>query len=626
MQLLLLPFVQGRVIDQAMINVTEYFGTLTMRHQEDVHEILETGHLIFDIDITKELDFVQRVEDKFFIQNVPLANGKKVDFFRSQILEVTKNPLGHSLQIVYDTFFQEKAKVESLLTALRRTLPLHHPSHQNYRNDSVPTPQLTRQKRQIPFLSLGLGVLNSVHLAVLDGAVAGLGSDVQRTMMRVNDLAKISAANAQSVIDLAKEQAKIIADVSSNSKITAATLLSISMLSAMQQGIRHLQTVSNGIQALLDFRLPLSYFDLDEVQRTFDKYVVHVQPQNLEPVNLSFLQLFQNHASFVLVEKEENGKKKLKVSVMVDLPLMGKYAPLTSVFSMEPTIVPINGSYWEFHAKGMLLAKPDGAMAEVGPDYLEKCQEVMGPMGRMCTTAPTLDEEKTCLTEIYVHSSNLTACHAHMKIMPPRIPYLKQRQDGSFLAFSPVQRHAHVDCPDSTYRSHHDSASLWGLQLITIRPGCRLRVGDFHGFVLEEPDIKPLRSFVIGENATQLLQMLQVNDQVLRQEQEDLASLVQENAHVLGQAEMTLSRVTALVNRPLHRATTQVLPFILMGISGVLLLMICSCIGYCCCKRRCKRRKLEAPPTPTKRKSKKGNVYTPTPALGIEHLMIDLDK
>ena len=165
-----------------------------------------------------------------------------------------------------------------------------------------------------------------------------------------------------------------------------------------------------------------------------------------------------------------------------------------------------------------------------------------------------------------------------------------------------------------------------GLQQVTIGPGCRLRVGDFHGFVLEEPDIKPLRSFIIGENATQLLQMLHVNDQVLRQDQEDLASLVQENAHVLGQAEMTLSRVTALVNRPLHRATTQVLPFILMGISGVLLLMICSCVGYCCCKRRCQRRKLEPPPKPTKRKSKKkGNNYTPA-ELGIEHLMIDLDK
>ena len=614
------------MITPSMINVTDYFGSLMMRHQEDIHEVLQTGHIVFEIDLTQELNFVQEIEDKFLTQNVLLRNGKKTDVFRSHILQVAQNPLGQTLQVVYDTFFQEKAKVESLLTALQRTLPRHHPGHQNYQNASVHPPQLTRHKRQLPFLSLGLGVLNSVHLAVLDGAVAGLGSDVQKTMMRVNDLSKISAANTEMVTTLLKEQEEMLETIASNSKIAAATLLSVSMLSAMEQGIRHLQTVSNGLQALLDFRLPLSYFDLDKVKKEFAKYVTHVQPQNLEPVNLSFLQLFQNPASFVLVRQGESEERELKISVMVDLPLMARYAPMTSVFSLEPTIIKLNGSYWTFHAKGLLLAKPDGAMAEVGADYLDDCHEVMGPMGRMCPSAPTLDEETTCLAEIYSHSNNLTACHAYLQILPSRIPHTYQRKDGSFVAYSPVQRHAHVDCPDTTYRSRHDSTSLLGLQQIVIDSGCRLRVGDFHGVVLKEPAIKPLRSFIIGENATELIQMLRINDEVLRQNQEDLANLMQENAHVLTKAELTLAKVTALVNRPLHRATTQILPFILMGISGILLLMIASCIGYCCCKRRCQRHKPEAPPKPTKRKPKsKKQKYSPA-ALGIEHLMIDLDK
>ena len=614
------------MISPNLINVTDYYGVVTMRHQEDVHEILETGHLVFEIDLTKELNFTQHIEDKFLTHDVAY-NGEVTDLFRTHILKVAQNPLGQSLQIVYDTFFQEKAKIETLLEALRRTLPQHHPKHPNYQRDSVQPPKLTRQKRQLPFLSLGLGVMNTIHLAVLDGVVAGLGEDVQKTMMRVDNLAKISAATAESVVTLLDEQKKIIETATHTSQTVAATLLSVSMLSAMQQAIRHLQTVANGIQALLDFRLPLSYFDLDEVKATFDKYVTLVRPQNLEPINLSFLQLFQNHASFVLVEKEEeDGVRRLVVSVMVDIPLMALDTPMTSVYSMEPTIVPINGSYWSFHADGLLLTKPDGAMAEVGREYLTDCHDIMGPMGRMCVSAPTLDEETTCLAEIYSRSTNLTACHPFMKIMPPGTPHINQRKDGSFLTYSPSQRHAHVDCPGEAYQSRHDSTSLFGLQQIVIGPGCRLRVGDFHGFVLDEPDIKPVGSFVIGENATQLLAMLNVNYQVLLQDQDDLAILAQENAHVLDQAELTLAKVTALVNRPLHRAATQVLPFILMGISGILILMILSCVTYCCCRRRCQRRKPGPPPKPTKRKPKaKGKQYTPA-ALGIEHLMIDLEK
>ena len=157
---------------------------------------------------------------------------------------------------------EERARTYSLLTSLERRLPKHHPGHPDFegnRDDAVYSRRPTRQKRWIPFLSLGLGVANAVHLAILDGLVGELDSDVQKTMMKVDELTKITTVNADHILQVVRSLERIENQIASTNKFTYAVSVGVSLIATMQTAIQHLKRVSSGLQCLMDHRLPMDY-------------------------------------------------------------------------------------------------------------------------------------------------------------------------------------------------------------------------------------------------------------------------------------------------------------------------------------------------------------------------------
>jgi len=588
-----------------LINVTDYAGSFQMYHEDDIHPVAAVGHIAFTIDLEQEMEYLNGLTDKFFTKD---ESGKNL--LNTLLTQTRPNPLQATINAIWRELDEERARTYGLLKSLERRLPKHHPAHPDSNGeDGDYSRRPTRQKRWIPFLSLGLGVFNAVHLAVLDGLVGKLDDDVQKTMMRVNELAKITSVNSDHIVQIAQSIDRMANQIGLTNKHIYAVSVGVALIATMQTAVQHLRRVSSGLESLMDHRLPMDYFDMKHVQKAFDDYKDYVSPQNLEPVNLSPLQLFQNKASFVLlIGPNSDGLNNMTISVLCEVALQTKHVGLMSVYRPEETIIRVNssGTLWNYRPKGMLLAGNSGSLAEVDDSYLDSCFETWGPQGRACPRAPSMGSGQTCLSAVYQQSSNLSVCHEEMTLMKEDQKYTVQLHDSSFLAWSPRDRQVHVDCTVGFDQAQHASHTLYGLQRIVIAPGCSLRAGDYRAHRIKEPVLAPVRSFIVGQDFDALLRMLDIDQRMYEHTYRDIMELSADNRHLLSAAELNLQKVQQLVQSPLHRTTSRFLPYLLFGVSVVVILVICTVLIYCCCKR-CRARRArwpQDPPFPPRREKK----------------------
>ena len=601
--LLLCHAANAAEIAHPLLNVTNYNGQFAMYHETDIHPVAVVGHIAFEIDLDKEMAYIKTLKAKFFDKNDTELN------LLDRLLKKTKpNPLTANIMSVYKELDEERARTYGYLKSLQRVLPKFHPANPDL-NENARTayaPKTTRQKRQIPFLSFGLGIANAVHLAILDGYVGQLDQDVQNTMLKVDSLAKITAVNAEQIVKIVHSLDNTQNEILVQNQYLYSVTVGVALISTMQTAIQHLKRVSAGLQCLLNHQLPMDYFDVNDVKQTFDEYVAFVSPQNLEPVSLSPLQLFQNKISFVLLVKGD-GMSNITLSVLGEIALQTKHVGLVSVYRPEETIIQVknSGTLWNYKPKGMLLAGTSGDLAEVDDSYLDTCLEAMGPQGKSCPRAPSIGSGTTCLSAIYQQASNLSVCHEEMNLMDKEQPYITQLRDLSFLAWNPRERQVHVDCSMGLEYAQHTSHTLSGLQRIVIAPGCSLRIGDYRAHRVKEPTLAPVKSFIIGEDFNALIRMLDLDEQIFQSTYDDIMEMSADNRHLLSTAELNLQKVQQLVQSPLHRTTSRFLPYMLFGVSSVVLLVIISVAIYCCRKKyRARRARLAYPPAPPRKKKK----------------------
>ena len=607
--LLLLPVAAiSAEITHPLLNVTDYAGSFSMYHEDDIHPVAVVGHIAFEIDLEEELAYLNGLTNEFFAN----STNDNPNLFDKLLRKTRPNPLQSTIMAIWKELDEERVRTYNLLTSLERRLPKHHPAHPDFDGERSGTyvRRPTRQKRWIPFLSLGLGVANAVHLAILDGFVGKLDHDVQKTMMKVDKLTKIASVNAEHIVKIAGEIQELENAISRTNKFTYATTVGVSLIATMQTAVQHLRRVSSGLQCLMNHQLPMEYFNMKQVEKSFDDYKDYVSPQNLEPVNLSPLQLFQNEASFVLViGAESNGLTNMTISVLCEVPLQTKHVGLVSVYRPEETIIQVNssGTLWNYRPRGMLLAGSSGSLAEVDDSYLDSCFETWGPQGRACPRAPSIGTGQTCLAAVYQQASNLSVCHEEMTLMKEDKDYIVQLHDSSFVSWSPRDRHVHIDCSVGFDQAQHTSHTLYGLQRIVIAPGCSLRVGDYRAHRIKEPALAPVRSFIVGHDFEALLRMLDLDERMYVHTYNDIMELSADNRHLLSAAELNLQKVQQLVQSPLHRTTSRFLPYLLFGVSSVVIIVICTILLYCCCKKWRERRARwpQDPPFPPPREKRK---------------------
>ena len=124
------------------LNLFPTKGSFTLHHQRNIHMEVMKGHLILSLNLTHELLFIEKVAhhmlpvvDKFMKQNNVTSYHQGVIHNR-----VMKNRLSRNI-----------GKLKTTIRQLTRLAATH------------------RQNRWIPLISLGLGIANSVGLALLAG-------------------------------------------------------------------------------------------------------------------------------------------------------------------------------------------------------------------------------------------------------------------------------------------------------------------------------------------------------------------------------------------------------------------------------------------------------------------------
>ena len=572
LSLLHITSVHSSEVTGSFFNITEYDGSLQLHHLTDVHESIIDGNLVFQLELTKEYSFVHQLQAKF-----------KSDFLQFET-ELNVSPLTESIVVANSQLNFLTEKTTSALELLTRQLPRYHPGSSDYdqRGTAVHDSKLQRQKRALGFFSLGLGIWNAVHLAVLDGVVGTLGTDVANTMSRVNQISGIVGTNSKAIAKLAIAQDKILNSVAITNRYLKATISSNALLSAIEEAKNQMTTILRGLESLLSNRLPLDLMNIVDVNDAFNQYRDQLARQGLEPIILSSLQLFQAEASFVIV-KNSTDPESLILSILVPVPLQRPHDILKAIYKPEHTVLRVNETLWAYRPSNLLIAGGSGALAEVPEDYLEKCRP--GPQGRICPAVPTLATEDTCLAAVY-RGGQLQSCHEDLHVLDQEEPYIHQMQDGSFLLFSPFERSAHIDCVGlGAHRNGHFSHALKGLQRLTIASGCTVRVGSYAGVHFNNPSIhlSKHRSLL---NYTRLISMLQVDTRVLDASYHDIKDAISANAHLVEETKMNLRKVTALLSSPLHRTSSKIAPYVLMAITAVILTIVVTMMIVCCCLRR----------------------------------------
>ena len=651
-------------------NLTDYDGHLAISSPENIHVATETGHLLFRVDIVKEMSFVRRL----FRQILRTSNNK----YFNETLALSRKELENSVE-----------RLTSLLDSVYRKLPKHKvpyypslahghhmsgtttgappsasdegggnrrrrnsqefslrtnlispplPSHTNdiihllqtaeslterrpkLINQKLKAAALRRRKRWIPFISLGLGIANSIHLAILDSTISSISSKVDATVYRVNQLTNVVQSNARHVNAIAKEidsLAKIVQQQNTETvKALTLSMTATNVLTAINIAQNHVDIIFTGVKELIKQKLPPEFFSYHDLKSTFVKFQDKVALQGLEPISHIAAQIYEAESSFVLTTDPLT--HRIFLSILTPIPLQRLGVDSFQVYQPEPSMMLVNDSAYEWRprpAGTRLIVGPHGTTALAPDSYMTRCLAQHGPRGRICPRITTDSQTESCMAAVFTRGS-LTRCHDQLHLLSTKATVVRQQGDQTFLVYAPQPDRLSIACSSGLRR--FQTVTVHKLQHLSVIDGCTVSVGSFLASTFQEPRLNAtiMPDIVAAE---EVINLLELPPPVFDHSRSDIDKLIDDNRALVDDTSITLQSVAKLASKPLTRLSHHYAPW-LAATAGIIAtvaavgLMILSCV---LCGRWRKARRLGRQQVEVLQQSKTLNQHAQNPLLPI---------
>ena len=494
-------------------------GELTLHEAEKIHMTVMDGHLIFSVNLTSEILFMDRVLDVL----VPT-------YLNSNLTGMNKAMFG--------TLTRRLARYRRRMRGFFKLIQRGEPK--------------VRDARWLPLLSLGIGVANSAHLIVLHGEVHTLSKEVRDTIFRVNELTGAIAQNAEAVDNLVTIDSQLIQGLGEVSDHVHANRLSISALAVSILAVKDALELTMAIQTLARHRLPHHLLEPEVLEQAFRGFEEQVAKQGLKPVSESAAQLFMNEGSFMVTQD-------WTLHMVVPVPLKQEKDSTWTAFLPDRAVLKIEGTLWEFRSDQVLLEDQNDQHTEVPKTYLDHCQEMLGPEGKICPFVPP-STAKTCLKSLRRNETHVL-CQRQLVLLPSDEPFTFRKFNGSFLNYSPSPDVGNIECPDLAYM-----VALHGLQVITIPLNCVIRIKFFTGFNYQDPVFRVKTE--VKTEFTDLIRLMDLANAPIIDNVEELRNKAKE----LGKkTELTMDEVQQLMERPLKNQLHDLLPHGFLALTIIIL-------------------------------------------------------
>ena len=151
-----------------------------------------------------------------------------------------------------------------------------------------------RQPWWLPLVSLGLGVVNFAHLAILHGKVDTLASAVSKITHRVDLLTNFMSRNAGLIQKLIVSDTEFLSLATTLARENIETRWTVNALMVAQTANQDIMEIIVALLAMTKHQLPMHLINLKRLTEEFEKFILKVKKENLTPIDSSPAQLLAN--------------------------------------------------------------------------------------------------------------------------------------------------------------------------------------------------------------------------------------------------------------------------------------------------------------------------------------------
>ena len=496
-------------------------GQMALHHDRTIHREVLRGHMVLNLNLTKEIEFAMKLKTRI----VPLVHSfmERNNIHSQEIFD----------EIFSSEFHRNFQSLKDIIGALRR---------------ASLTP---RQARWVPLLSLGLGVANSIGLALLAGREAADHRLLQQTTHRIDALTNVVARNAEDISELFEEQTEIIRDMRHIEREVIGNRVRAVLKALIDMGSTQLDTIIAGINQIIKGQVPLQLFPVDRLSPEFDTFKAKVKQAHLHPILSNVMSLYELPAQFAILTSPTEG---ITLSLILEIPLAESAHHSWDVIRPETSLLQFGSELWLFAPTDILLVGHGPAkttrFAVVPLTYLDQCYGTHGPEGEICPAFPSLPQPRGCLPALFQRHSGKDLCSSFLTHWNSDTPAQFQDLTHGITLYSPRERLARLQCPGQPPHL----IQLHGLQRATLPLSCVFSINDFSAINAALPSMT-LEYHTALNDTQSMLGMVTRDFTQLNQTMtlSDLDQLARENGMARSHGKLTLQRARQLEAHPISR-------------------------------------------------------------------------